>query len=43
MKAVIGIDAGHGGSSTGTYSCTTKSDGLYEKDYTLELALLTEQ
>lgn len=43
MKAVIGIDAGHGGSSTGTYSFTTAQDGLFEKDHTLELALLLEK
>lgn len=33
----IGLDAGHGGSSTGTYSFNTKKDGLYEKDHCLEL------
>lgn len=38
MAVKIGLDAGHGGTSTGTYSCSTKQDGLYEKDYTLELA-----
>lgn len=43
MKAVIGIDAGHGGSYTGTYSYSTETDGLFEKDYTLELALLLEK
>ena len=43
MKAVIGIDAGHGGSSSGTYSVNTVSDGLFEKDYALELALLMEE
>lgn len=37
MKAVIGIDAGHGGSSSGTYSINSAKDGLYERDYTLEL------
>ena len=43
MKALIGIDAGHGENSTGTYSYTTETDGLFEKDYTLELALLLEK
>ena len=31
MKATIGLDAGHGGSSTGTYSVNTVKDGLFEK------------
>ena len=34
---IIGLDAGHGGSGTGTYSINTAKDGLFEKDYTLEL------
>ena len=33
----IGLDAGHGGSSTGTYSVRTETDGIYEKTYALEL------
>lgn len=37
MSIVIGLDAGHGGSSTGTYSINTKKDGLFEKDYALDL------
>ncbi|MBO5955413.1 MAG: N-acetylmuramoyl-L-alanine amidase [Clostridia bacterium] len=36
-KVLIGLDAGHGGSSSGTYSVNTTKDGLYEKDYALEL------
>lgn len=43
MKAKIGIDAGHGGDSFGTYSVNTKEDGLFEKDFALELALLIEE
>lgn len=43
MKAIIGIDAGHGGSSSGTYSVNTVFDGLFEKDFALEQALLIEQ
>ena len=43
MKATIAIDAGHGGSSSGTYSVNTVSDGLFEKDFTLEQALLVEK
>lgn len=43
MKAIIGIDPGHGGSSSGTYSVDTAKDGLWEKDYALELALLIEE
>ena len=39
----IGIDAGHGGSSSGTYSCNTTKDGLFEKDYALEVALLVKE
>lgn len=34
----IGIDPGHGGSSSGTYSVNTPKDGLFEKDFTLELS-----
>ena len=36
-KVMIGLDAGHGGSSTGTYSINTTSNKLYEKDHCLEL------
>lgn len=36
-KVMIGLDAGHGGSSTGTYSVETTKDKLYEKDHSLEL------
>ncbi len=43
MKAIIGIDPGHGGSSSGTYSVNTVRDGLFEKDFALELALLVEE
>ena len=43
MKAIIGIDAGHGGSSSGTYSVNTVKDGLFEKDFALEQALLVEK
>ena len=43
MKAIIGIDAGHGGSSSGTYTVNTTKDGLFEKDFALETALLVEQ
>ncbi len=43
MKGIIGIDAGHGGSSFGTYGVNTVNDGLFEKDYTLELALMLEE
>ena len=34
---IIGLDAGHGGDSSGTYSVNTKKDGLFEKDFALEL------
>lgn len=34
---IIGLDAGHGGNSSGTYSVNTVKDGLFEKDYALEL------
>ena len=40
MKATIGIDAGHGGDSSGTYTCNTVNDGLFEKDFALEQAML---
>ena len=43
MKAVIGIDAGHGGKSFGTYTFNTVNDGLFEKDFALEQALMIEQ
>ena len=43
MKATIGLDAGHGGSSSGTYSCNTVKDGLFEKDFALELVLMIEE
>ena len=36
----IGLDAGHGGDSTGTYSVNTAVDGIYEKTYALELCRL---
>ncbi|MBQ5667165.1 MAG: N-acetylmuramoyl-L-alanine amidase [Oscillospiraceae bacterium] len=43
MKAKIGLDAGHGGSSSGTYSVNSVKDGLFEKDFALEQALLIEK
>lgn len=43
MKAVIGLDPGHGGSSSGTYSVNTTKDGLFEKDFALELSLMIEE
>lgn len=43
MRAVIGHDAGHGGSSSGTYSCNSTRDGLFEKDFALEMVLLIEE
>ena len=43
MKATIGIDPGHGGSSSGTYSVNAVRDGLFEKDFTLEQAFLIEE
>lgn len=43
MKATVGIDAGHGGNSSGTYTCNTVNDGLFEKDFALEQALMIEQ
>lgn len=39
-KIKIGLDAGHGGDSTGTYSVRTETDGIYEKTYALELCRL---
>ena len=38
----IGLDPGHGGSSSGTYSINTDKDGLFEKDYALDLCLKIE-
>ena len=43
MKALIGIDPGHGGDSSGTYTCNTVNDGLFEKDFALEQALMIEE
>ena len=43
MAITIGLDPGHGGSSSGTYSINSKKDGLFEKHYTLEIALLVEK
>lgn len=40
MKAKIGIDPGHGGSSSGTYSASTVRDGLFEKDYALGFSMM---
>lgn len=37
MSIIIGLDAGHGGNSTGTYSINSAKDGLFEKDYALDL------
>ena len=37
MAIIIGLDAGHGGSSSGTYSIDSKKDGLFEEHYTLDL------
>ena len=37
MGIIIGLDAGHGGSATGTYSINTVKDALWEKDYALDL------
>lgn len=34
----IGIDPGHGGNSSGTYTVNTPKDGLFERDFTLELS-----
>ena len=33
----IGLDAGHGGSSSGTYSVNSTKDGLFEEHYALDL------
>ena len=43
MKATVGIDPGHGGNSSGTYTINTVKDGLFERDFTLEQALLIEK
>lgn len=43
MKATIGLDAGHGGNSSGTYSVNTAKDGLFEKDYALELVRMINE
>lgn len=43
MIAKIGIDPGHGGSSSGTYSVKSTADGLFEKDFALELGLMIEE
>jgi len=37
MAIKIGLDPGHGGTSTGTYSYNTKNDKKYEKHHCLEL------
>ena len=37
MAIIIGLDAGHGGSASGTYSINSQKDGLFEEHYTLEL------
>lgn len=42
-KVKIGLDAGHGGSQSGTYSCNSTKDKLFEKDYTLELVKLVDE
>lgn len=34
---IIGLDAGHGGSSSGTYSVNSTRDGLFEEHYALDL------
>lgn len=39
----IGLDPGHGGDSSGTYSIGTGKDGLFEKDYALDLCLKIEK
>ncbi len=39
----IGLDAGHGGQYTGTYSIDTDIDGLYEKDFALDVVLLMDE
>ena len=43
MAVIIGLDAGHGGSSSGTYSINSTKDGLFEEHYTLEVVLLVEK
>ncbi len=43
MAITIGLDPGHGGSSSGTYSINSTKDGLFEEHYTLEVALLVEK
>ena len=43
MAIKIGLDAGHGGDSTGTYTIDTAINGLYEKDLTLELCNLVAE
>ena len=43
MSIIIGLDPGHGGSSSGTYSINSTKDGLFEEHYTLEIALLVEK
>ena len=40
---VIGLDAGNGGDSSGTYSVNTKKDGLFEKDFALELCKMINE
>ena len=43
MAITIGLDAGHGGSSSGTYSINSTKDGLFEEHYALEIVLLVEK
>ena len=43
MSIKIGLDAGHGGSSSGTYSCNSTKDGLFEEHYALELVKLVNE
>lgn len=42
-KVMIGLDAGHGGADSGTYSINTTKDKLYEKHYTLELCKMVKE
>ena len=42
-KIVIGLDAGHGGSSLGTNTVRTAQDGIYEKTYALELCRMVKE
>ncbi len=42
-KIVIGLDAGHGGSSLGTNTAKTAQDGIYEKTYALELCRMVKE